>query len=225
MENGNDFTVGNALDILLPNRQEVVADMRDGQIHISYLDDNRKSITEEFALIVDDRNKDIRSFIGLIPFTCIFHDPIINLRSIFDLEPMIEEFYDGNPQLQPSLAILKIDAYNNKGKIILFDGQHKAAAQLYLGNSKLFTRVFVNVDIDKIKQANFRAHTVVAQIHFPDFIQDKIGHDLLKLEFDSYRDNSDYPSNSEDKFIQVSAVSDDYRRYLYSYLKGPGITW
>jgi hypothetical protein len=218
LANGNDFTVGNALEILSPKRQEVIAKILDGKIQISYLDDYKKSTSEEFPLI-NDGSERIRSFTGFIPFSCIFHDPTINPRSILDLEPMIEEFYDGNPQLQPSLAILQFEEPEGKGKILLFDGQHKAAAQLYLRNSKLFTRVFVNADKDKIKQANFRAHTVVAQIHFPDFIQDKVGHDLFKLEFDSYRDTADESSDSEEKFIQNSDGSNDYRQYLYSYLK------
>lgn len=218
LEKENDFNVGHALDACLPKRNEVFARELDSTIEISYLGEARKSRKLEFGIILDRRNN-IRSFVGYIPFQCLFHDPNINPRSILDLEPMIEEFYSDNPQLQPSLAILLFNESEGKGKISLFDGQHKAAAQLYLGNDELLTRVFINPDKDKIKETNFRAHTIVAQIHFPEFIKDKVGHDIFKQGFDHYCDTAEKSNDSEEKFIQKPEVGNDYRQHLQSYLK------
>lgn len=108
-----DFTVGDALEVFWPKRQEVFVKKMRSTIQISYLGQDGKSVKEEFALIEDIGN-DIHSCVGMIPFSCLFHDPLINPRSIVDLEPMIEEFYNGNPQLQPSLALLQFDEPEGK---------------------------------------------------------------------------------------------------------------
>jgi Mg2+ and Co2+ transporter CorA len=47
---GNDFTVGDALNIFLPNRQKVIVNVDDGRIRITYFDDTMKSTSEEFHL-------------------------------------------------------------------------------------------------------------------------------------------------------------------------------
>jgi hypothetical protein len=132
---------------------------------------------------------------------------------------MIEEFYNRYPQLQPSIAHIEVAGHSQPSRIMLFDGQHKAAAQLFNNKERLLTRVFVNSDIRLLKDANFRAHTVVAQVHFPDIIEDKVGRDLFKQGFDVYVAQTDPDQGSEQGFIYSLDNASDYRDHLKRYTK------
>ncbi len=213
-----DFTFGDALNEFYPNRYRIKAEIENNKITIFYRNKQGEQVKLEYPIITDERDRNIKSFVGMLPFEILFHDPTINPRSIVDLEPMIEEFYNKNPQLFPSLALLELNA-DKTGKIMVFDGQHKAAAQLYVRSRKLFTRVFVNADKSKIKRTNFRAHTILAQIHFPQLITDKVGHDLFKLEFEPFLEEADLGSESEYSFLKRENLSDEYRRYLSNWLR------
>lgn len=186
------FTVGVALDLHGGAKREVVGRIdvdKDGsEIFITTWEIGGQIITYKHYILKDQNNKEVKSFTALVPIEYTFHDADINPRSIVDLEPFIEEFYRGHPQLQPSLAHLSIDITegSGKGKIFIFDGQHKAAAQLFLGNRMLYLRVFLNTDIKLLKTTNFGAHTKLAQIRFPMAIQDKVGHDIFRPALEEY---------------------------------------
>lgn len=212
-----DFTFGDALTEFYPKRYSVKAEISENTIKISFKE-RKEAKKIEFPLLVDEVDKTVRSFIGMLPFTILFHDSTINPRSIVDLEHMIEEFYNKNPQLLPSLAVLNI-VNNNDGRISVFDGQHKAAAQLYVRSPRLFVRVFLNINRSKIKRTNFRAHTLLAQIHFPQLISDKVGHDLFALEFEPYLETMDWDDGSESSFLKKEEMSEEHRGYLANWLK------
>jgi hypothetical protein len=211
-----DFTVGDALANFYPTRQDLYAEIIGSEMQISYLGIDSISKKEKFQLMKDDN---LTSFVGMIPFNWMYHDNSVNPRSIADLEPMIEEFYNGHPQLQPSIAHMEITSPSQPSKIMLFDGQHKAAAQLFNNKERLLTRVFVNSDILLLKDTNFRAHTVVAQVHFPDIVEDKVGRDLFKQGFDVYVAQTDPDKGSEDGFIYSLDNAADYREHLKRYIK------
>ena len=212
-----DFTFGDALNEFYPSRYKVKVQIENARIILSYKS-GENTVRLEHPIITDERDKNIKSFVGMLPFEILHHDPTINPRSIVDLEPMIEEFYNKNPQLFPSLALLEMDNDGN-GKIMVFDGQHKAAAQLYVRSRRLFVRVFINADRNKIKRTNFRAHTILAQIHFPQLISDKVGHDLFKLEFEPYLEKVDWDEGSEASFLKTENISEEYRGFLSNWLK------
>lgn len=216
------FTVNEALNELHPERQEVAAAIKENIIEVSFNFDGKPQ-TEEFQLINDPANPGFRSFVGMIPFVCLHHDATINPRSIVDLEMMIEEFYNKNPQLQPSLATLNLDDESGaKGRVLLFDGQHKAAAQMYVGRQRLFVRVFVNCDKGRLKETNFRAHTRLAQIHFPRLVEDRVGDDLFLEEFNRFLASADPTKKSEHSFFQehlARPLRSEYRKYFASHLR------
>jgi len=216
-----NFTVNEALNELHPDRQEVGAVIKNGSIQISFNLEGRPH-TDEFPLIEDPGVPGVRSFVGMVPCECLHHDPTINPRSIVDLEPMIEEFYNRNPQLQPSLASLNIEGVSSRGKILLFDGQHKAAAQMYVGRPRLFVRVFLNPDKSQLKETNFRAHTRLAQIHFPQLVEDRVGDDLFLEEFNRFLANADLARKSEHSFFREylpHSLRGEYREYFVSHLR------
>lgn len=214
------FTLYEASQELIPDRQEVGARIQSDRMVLSFNEGDVPQ-TLEFPIIIDKRSG-FRSFVGMIPTVLIHHDRTTNPRSIVDLEPMIEEFYNGNPQLQPSLARLDFPEPEGTGQILLFDGQHKAAAQLYIGNSSIFTRVFINTDHEHLKQVNFRAHTKLAQIHFPQLISDRVGHDLFIEVFNRYATEADRSKKSERSFFAEAiqpAEKSEYRSYFQSFLR------
>jgi hypothetical protein len=216
-----NFTVNEALDELYPDRQEVGVVIRNGTIQVSFNSEGQPH-TEQFQLIEDQGAPGVRSFVGMIPFACLHHDPALNPRSIVDLEPMIEEFYNRNPQLQPSLATLNLEGMSGRSKILLFDGQHKAAAQMYLGRPRLFVRVFVNPDKNRLKETNFRAHTRLAQIHFPQLVEDRVGDDLFLEEYNRFLANADMEKKSERSFFRehlAHPMRGEYREYFASHLR------
>lgn len=177
-------------------------------------------VTREFPLERDLNNRHIESFTALVPIEYVYHDGTINPRSIIDLDPFIEEFYRGNPQLLPSLAHLNL--HDQPARIMLFDGQHKAAAQVFLGNRQLYVRVFVDADPRLLKTANFGAHTKLAQIHFPMAIQDKVGHDLYLPAFQEFLNRSPDRSRTEERsFFSELAPEErsEMRAHFQGYLK------
>lgn len=215
-----NFTLNEALQELVPNRQKVGVRVDGDQIYLSFNIEGQP-VTRQYS-VVSDPKSGVRSFFGLVPTICIHHDRMTNPRSIVDLEPMIMEFYDGNPQLQPSLAMLDFEEPEGVGEILLFDGQHKAAAQLYIGNDFILTRVFINTDRNRLKQVNFRAHTKLAQIHFPQLIEDRVGHDLFQEEYSRYRAEADLSRKSEASFFSEQLQPQDrseFRQYFQSYLR------
>lgn len=215
-----DFTLGDALNEFYPERKRVKAEISENVIKISFRD-RGETKRLQFPLLVDQVDRTTKSFVGMLPFAILYHDTAINPRSIVDLEPMIQEFYNKNPQLLPSLAIMEVDD-DGDGRILVFDGQHKAAAQLYVRGPRLLVRVFVNADRPKIKRTNFRAHTSLAQIHFPQLISDKVGHDLFALEFEPFLETADWDEESENSFLKREEIAEEYqeyRRYLANWLK------
>src|SRR5438874_1289943 len=103
-------------------REQLIKDLHQHQGGLCYIDETESDLN----------NPRMVSFTTQLPIEYLYHDASINPRSIVDLEQFIEEFYRGNPQLLPSLAHL--DLTNGRGRVMLFDGQHKAAAQLFLGH-------------------------------------------------------------------------------------------
>ncbi|MCJ7544231.1 MAG: HNH endonuclease [Phycisphaerae bacterium] len=215
------FTLHEALQELCPTRQEVGVVLDGDRISVSWTEQGHPK-TEVYPILEEPGHPGARSFVARLPFGCLHHDHQINPRSIVDLEPMIEEFYTGYPQLQPSLATLTFDGSEGKAPVLVFDGQHKAAAQLYARRDRLFVRVFVNYSRERLKETNYRAHTKLAQVHFPQLINDRVGADLLREEFDRFVQGGEFGKISEDSFFTKHlqrAQRGEYRKYFGNWLR------
>ncbi len=220
IEGGGNFTVKEALQEFAPKREDLTIKLEDGKAQLTF-EKNGEFVTKEYLILQDLNNESMKSIIALIPIKYIYHDETINPRSIVDLEPMIEEFYNKNPQLQPSLALCSFSGKEDKTKIFLFDGQHKAAAQMYIGNKEIFVRIFLNADRARLKETNFRAHTKLAQIHFPQLIADKVGYDIFFESFNAFKVKMTGVSTSEKGFIEQFSLQArrEYKDYLRNYLQ------
>lgn len=63
-------------------------------------------------------------------------------------------------QLQPAIARF-VD-----GGLLVFDGQHKAAAQVWAGRDALDCKIYIDPDVRRIKETNLSAHDKLRQMPF-----------------------------------------------------------
>lgn len=108
-----------------------------------------------------------------IPLEYLYHDEIINPRGInSSISKLVKEFDKGNPQLHLSLARI------HDGKLKVFDGQHKAVAQILLNTKKLVVRIFLNPNIDRLTETNTNAGSNLRQIAFDKSIMRQLNNTL-----------------------------------------------
>ena len=124
------------------------------------------------------------------------------------------------PVLQPSIGRIC------DNKILLFDGQHKAAALLWNGRKTFECKIYVNPDLRLLNQANISAHDKFAQTRFFSSIM------ILKLgnqfgsDFDEYKLRDDIQVKHEKGFLEFLELKDTgltradrnkrFRSYLYN---------
>lgn len=143
---------------------------------ISYsFSDMGDSIIKNSEIFTDPLSGEQTCFIK-VPLEYLYHDEIINPRGInSSISLLIKEFHKPNPQLHLSLARIVDD------KILIFDGQHKAVAQLMLGVKELVIRLFINPDVDRLTETNTNAGSKLKQIAFDKSIVRQL-HDVLYAE-------------------------------------------
>lgn len=128
--------------------------------------------------IYKDKLSGLEYFFAVLPIEFVFHDDKINPRSIgSNISKLIDEFYQGNPQLHISLGWIDIKD-DSESKVKIFDGQHKAAAQVMLDVKEIPVRVFINPNEDLIILTNYRAGTDLRQVAFDKSVQRHLGNTL-----------------------------------------------
>lgn len=170
-----------------------------------------------------------RYFFALLPIQYVFHDDKINPRSIgSNVSKLLAEFYKGNAQLHISLGYVE-ENEDGCSEVKLFDGQHKAAAQIMLGVKSIPVRVFINPNKDKITEANFNAGTTLKQVAFDKSIQRHLGSTLYQDRVERYQKqtnrSSDDFSFSEKVLVNFyKGESREMKRYIIDAVKD-GITY
>lgn len=150
-------------------------------------------------IFLDTLSNEKTAFIS-VPIEYLYHDDKINPRGInSSISLLIKEFHKPNPQLHLSLA--RID----DGKIKIFDGQHKAVAQIMLGARNVVVRLFIEPDVDRLVETNTIAGSKLKQIAFDKAIVRQL-HDTLyaeklrKYQKDHFLDEDDF-SFSEQNLV------------------------
>lgn len=138
-------------------------------------DDVGNTEVKRTEIFLDTLSNEETAFIS-VPIEYLYHDETINPRGInSSISLLIKEFHKPNPQLHLSLA--RID----DGKIKIFDGQHKAVAQIMLGVRNVVVRLFINPDVDRLIETNTIAGSKLKQIAFDKAIVRQL-HDTLYTE-------------------------------------------
>lgn len=145
-----------------------------GELVYSF-DDTGDTKVRRTEIFTDTLTNEKTAFI-CVPIEYLYHDEAINPRGInSSISLLIKEFHKPNPQLHLSLARIE------EGKIKIFDGQHKAVAQLMLGVRNIVVRLFINPDIDRLIETNTIAGSKLKQIAFDKAIVRQL-HDTLYSE-------------------------------------------
>lgn len=157
-------------------------------------------------------------FFMLAPIEYIWHDDKINPRAIgANVSKLIQEFYQKRPQLHIQLGYINLSGENEYLKI--FDGQHKAAAQVMLGIRTLPTRVFINPDFDILLTTNTNAGTTLKQVAFDKSVQRHLGSALYEDRINQYKAELGLPEENY-KFSERDLVkffkgeSREVKRYI-----------
>ena len=112
---------------------------------------------------------------------------------------LIEEFLKKRPQLHVGLAWWEPD----DGLLRLFDGQHKAAAQIMLGIRQLPVRVFLQPNVDLLITTNTNAGSKLRQVAFDVAVMRHLGSTLYSDRVAQYQrmrslDGADYSFSERD---------------------------
>ena len=132
---------------------------------------------------------------------------------------LVEEFFKKRPQLHVSLGWVSIDEKNNKGCIRIFDGQHKAAAQVLLGVKELPVRIFINPDIDVLLTTNTNAGTTLRQVAFDKSVQRHLGSALYLDRVERYQKDHNlrediFTFSEKDLVKHFKGESREMKRYI-----------
>lgn len=155
-----------------------------------------------------------------VPLSYVYHDEKINPRGINNgIDKLIKEFYKTNPQLHLSLARIDEDK-----KIKIFDGQHKAVAQIMLGTTKLVLRLFLNPDIQRLTETNRNAGSTLKQVAFDKSIIRQLNDTLYREKIEQYRaqkglDEDDLSFSEQNLVDFFRGESANIRKYIISNLK------
>lgn len=151
-------------------------------------------------IYTDDLSKEQFCFIE-VPLQYVYHDDLINPRGInSSIALLVKEFKKGNPQLHLSLGRI----YD--GKILIFDGQHKAVARILLGSKKIVLRLFINPNVDRLIETNTNAGSSLRQIAFDKSVMRQLNNTLYNETIARYQKEHGYPSDYFD-FSEAQLVA------------------
>lgn len=213
-KNNSKLTLKDVLSIFGGSKKPLRIKIVDNKAILKY-EDGDQELQKELEVYEDKKNS-FKSIYTVLPIEYIFHDSELNPRGIGDnVKAIIDEFFHGNPQLH--VCLCRITIQNNEGQVLLFDGQHKATAQIYDGVRHLPVRVFINPDKERLKEVNRRAHKELRQIEFFKSILDELGSDIFADEFKKFLDDPENRMKSEKAFID--SLPYDRREEMKGYLK------
>lgn len=201
--------------------EDVAIDIQNETINLQH-----HSFSTQFQLQICPRTG-WKYFYGNLPISVLNSDDDDNEHMglqprylIFDKVFEMFRHFQVYPVLQPSIGRVS----NNR--ILLFDGQHKAAALLWNGRKTFECKIYINPDLRILNQANISAHDKFAQTRFFSSVMIlKLGNQFGK-DFEEYKNIEDIEKKTESGFLQFLEQKDisltrgernkRFRSYLYN---------
>lgn len=141
----------------------------------------------------------MRYFYSVLPIEYVSNDTELQPRPLE--QKRVWEMYrhlTRHTQLAPAVCRLV------GGKVLLFDGQHKSAAQIWAGRKTLDTKVYIDPDVRLLKDTNLIAHDKLRQMAF--FTSTLIAKysDIFEQEWEEYLERPG--SKNESDFVAFLRV-------------------
>lgn len=205
---------------------DVLTEYGGGKYDITYAIENNifkytlpqtDTLVRTCPIFTDHLSKEKFIFIEL-PIEYIHHSDL-NPRGINNnISKLIKEFHKHNPQLHLGLAILQ------GNKIKVFDGQHKAVAQIVLGSSTIVLRVFISPDIERLRDTNNTAGSTLKQVAFDRSILRQLNSQLYTDKVNQYRkarnlDEQNYSFSEQDLVEFFKGDREKIKKYIIDNLK------
>ncbi len=186
---------------------------------IEYVLSNSEDPTVHSCPLYTDSLSGMDYFFTVLPIAYLHHDDRINPRSIgSNVRALIEEFMKKRPQLHVSLSWWAPNT-DNAGPVKVFDGQHKAAAQILLGITRLPVRIFVEPDTKVLLQANTNAGDKLRQVAFDAAVLRHLGSSLYTERVKQYQQmkglrDDDYSFSEKDLVAFFKGEHREMVRYI-----------
>ena len=106
----------------------------------------------------------------------------------------------------------------------MFDGQHKAAAQILIGSRKLPVRVFVEPDLNVLLQANTNAAEKLRQVAFDTAVMRHLGSTLYAERVKQYQKfkvllDDDYSFSEKDLVAFFRGEHKEVQKYIVDWVR------
>jgi len=149
----------------------------DGESVILYLHDGRKSVS-----LYTCPTTGWPYFYALLPVHYLTNDKDLQPRPLRQQSMWgLYRHFQRNTQLAPSICRLEAD-----GSLLLFDGQHKAAAQVWAGRKAVECKVYIAPVAKQIKETNLEAHQSYRQMSFYSYELMKKYADIFGEDWEQY---------------------------------------
>jgi hypothetical protein len=169
--------------------------------------------------IYRDQLSDLDYTFTVLPLEYLHHDDRINPRPIGqNIRGLIEEFMKKRPQLHVALAWWQ-PSEDGAGCVRVFDGQHKAAAQILLGVRHLPIRLFLEPDTNVLLVTNTNAGDKLRQVAFDAAVMRHLGSTLYAERARQYQQHkglgeSDYRFSEKDLVTFFRGEHREVLRYI-----------